>query len=93
MLNVTLRLRMILLFCVVIGVFLAGTYVVVYKSFVREERLALDDRLLDAARPVIATLVTQPNQHHFAGLEIEGQFLQLLGRMARFWSSRVVLQD
>jgi signal transduction histidine kinase len=83
MLNVTLRLRMILLFCVVIGVFLAGTYVVVYNSFVREVRHGLDERLLDAARPVIAALIAYPDQSHFAGLEIEGQFLQLLNSDAQ----------
>jgi signal transduction histidine kinase len=83
MMYITLRLRMILLFCVVIGVFLAGTYVIVYNSFVREVRLGLDDRLLDAARPVIAAIVAHPGRQHFAGLEIEGQSLQLLGPDAR----------
>jgi two-component system OmpR family sensor kinase len=79
MLNVTLRLRMILLFCVVIGVFLAGTYVVVYDSFAREVRSALDDRLLDIARPAIAAVVAHPLEHHIAGLQLDGQVLQLLG--------------
>src|ERR1051326_6788385 len=75
---ITLRLRMILLFCVVIGVFLAGTYVVVYDSFAHEVRLGLDDRLLDAARPLIAAIAAHPTQQHLAGLEIDGQTLQLL---------------
>lgn len=75
---ITLRLRMILLFCVVIGVFLAGTYVVVYDSFAHEVRLGLDDRLLDAARPVVAAIAAHPTQQHLTGLEIEGQSLQLL---------------
>jgi len=79
MMAITLRLRMILLFCVVIGVFLAGTYILVYDSFVHEFRIALDDRLLDAARPVVAALNAYPSQRHIAGLEIEGQFLELLG--------------
>jgi signal transduction histidine kinase len=70
---------MILLFCVVIGVFLAGTYAVVCDSFVREVWLALDDRLLDAARPMIATLIARPSEHVIAGLNVEGQLLQLLG--------------
>jgi signal transduction histidine kinase len=83
MLNVTLRLRMILLFCIVIGVFLAGTYIVVYNSFVHEVRLALDDRLLDAARPVIAELIAHPAPPHFDDLEVDGQILQLLGRDAK----------
>jgi len=83
MMYITLRLRMILLFCIVIGVFLAGTYIVVYNTFAHEVRLALDERLLDAARPVIAAIVAHPSQQHFAGLDIEGQSLQLLGPDAR----------
>jgi two-component system, OmpR family, sensor kinase len=75
----TLRLRMILLFCVVIGVFLAGTYEVVYAVFVRAIRADLDDRLLDTAKPVIAALMSRPNHVHISGLPISGQVLQLLG--------------
>jgi len=75
----TLRLRMILLFCVVIGVFLAGTYEVVYSSFERAIQADLDDRLLDAAKPVIAELVARPDDPHIAGLPIAGQVLEVLG--------------
>lgn len=77
--SLTLRLRMILLFCVVIGVFLAGTYELVYASFVRAIRADLDERLLDAARPVIAQVVARPNDLHISGLMISGQVLQVLG--------------
>lgn len=77
--SLTLRLRMILLFCVVIGVFLAGTYEVVYASFVRAIRADLDERLLDTAKPVIAELTTRPGGLHFSGLPISGQVFQVLG--------------
>ena len=77
--SLTLRLRMILLFCIVIGVFLAGTYAVVYASFVRAIRADLDDRLLDTAKPVIAELMARPNDPYISGLPISGQVLQVLG--------------
>lgn len=70
---------MILLFCIVIGVFLAGTYEVVYASFVRAIRADLDERLLDTAKPVIAELKARPNDLHISGLPISGQVFQVLG--------------
>ncbi len=75
---ITLRLRMILLFCVVIGVFLAGTYEIVYSSFVREVRTSLDDRLLDASKPIIAELLANPSEHPLSRLKISGQLLELI---------------
>lgn len=75
----TLRLRMILLFCVVMGVFLAGTYEVVYSSFMREVRAGLDSRLLDAAQPIIAELVARPSEHSLSQLNLPGQMLELVG--------------
>jgi two-component system, OmpR family, sensor kinase len=83
MLNFTLRLRMILLFCVVIGVFLAATYVVVYDSFVYEIGFAMDERLLDVARPLIAELNANPPEDHIAGVDVDGQILQLLDEQGR----------
>src|SRR5215471_16940638 len=77
--SLTLRLRMILLFCVVIGVFLAGTYEVVYAAFVRAIGADLDERLLDTAKPIIAQLTARPNDPHISGLMISGQVLQVLG--------------
>lgn len=75
---ITLRLRMILLFCVVIGVFLAGTYEIVYSSFVREVRGNLDERLVDAAKPILAELAASPSEHDLSSLAISGQLLELI---------------
>lgn len=47
MLRPTLRLRMMFLFCLVLGVFLAGTYGIGLKIFEREVRTELDNKLID----------------------------------------------
>jgi two-component system OmpR family sensor kinase len=75
----TLRLRMILLFCVVIGVFLAATYEVVYTSFVREVQAGLDDRLLYTSKTIVAGLMAGSSSPSLAGMEVPSQLLELLG--------------
>ena len=69
---------MILLFCIVIGVFLAATYDVVYHSFVREVRAGFDDRLLDIAKPMIAQMQAHPDFVHIGDIELHGQTMELL---------------
>ena len=54
--RMTLRLRMILLFCAVVGVFLAGIYLVVYSMFNTGLRKTRFERLFDRASPLIALL-------------------------------------
>lgn len=53
------RLRMMLLFCFVIGVLMAGTCGFVYSIFVSSTRAELDRDLVDAAKPLIDYLKTQ----------------------------------
>jgi len=74
----TLRLRMILLFCVVIGVFLAGTYAVVYSSLVRALRQSFDARLLDLSKPILAQAAAYPSVPHISELNIPGQLMAVL---------------
>lgn len=74
----TLRLRMILVFCVILGVFLAGTYAVVYSSLVRTLRQSLDERLLDLSKPILTQLAAHPSPPHITGLEIPGQLIAVL---------------
>ncbi len=69
---------MILLFCVVMAVFLAATYMVVYSSFVKEMRTSLDERLLDSAKPIVAEILEHPAERVIAGLQIHGQLLELI---------------
>jgi heavy metal sensor kinase len=63
---------------VVMAVFLAGTYDVVYTSFALQVRTALDERLLDVARPILAELTSTPGLH-LSTLEIPRQLVQWIG--------------
>ena len=78
--HLTLRLRMILLFCIVAGVFLAATYEVVYRSFVHEVRSGFDDHLLSTATPLVAQFEAHPSTTHIADIELPGQSVGLLDR-------------
>ncbi len=69
---------MILLFCTVMGVFLAGTYVVVYRSFRKEIREGFDSRLLDTAKPLIAQIESNPGVNHIASLPVPDHLLEVL---------------
>ena len=74
----SLRFRMISLFCLVIGIFLAATYVVVYETFSRQTRAYLDDRLSDSARFLATQLATQPVEVPFSATASPGQYLELI---------------
>jgi signal transduction histidine kinase len=56
----TLRFRMIVLFCTVVGVLLVVSHVGLGVLLAREVRNQLDRQLLATARPVIADLITDP---------------------------------
>jgi signal transduction histidine kinase len=75
----TLRLRMILLFCVVIGVFLAGTYAVVYSSLVRSLRQSFDEHLLDLSKSILAGAAAHSSVPQVSELNIPGQLVAVVG--------------
>jgi signal transduction histidine kinase len=79
MFSPTLRFRMILLFLVVVGVFLAGIYWIEYRTFSKEVLAALDDRLLDQATLLKAEISLDPAAKHFDGLAIADPFIERLG--------------
>jgi signal transduction histidine kinase len=54
--RMTLRLRMILLFCVVVGALMIGIYSAVYTTFATGVDVTRFDRMLDRSRPLIALL-------------------------------------
>jgi signal transduction histidine kinase len=58
--RMTLRMRMILLFCVVVGIFTAGIYVAVYSTFVAGVQKTRYDRMVNRALPLIL-LLQYPN--------------------------------
>jgi len=76
--NYSLRTRMILLFCVAVGVLLAVSYSGFYTLFAREVRGQLDRQLLETSRPVIADLISDPTEQDVDQLNVPGNYFEVL---------------
>ena len=75
----SLRFRMMILFCVTVGVFLAGTYLIIYATFNRSVERQLDRRLIDTADPIIADLNRETKlEGRFQALDLPDQYLELI---------------
>lgn len=74
----SLRFRMMLLFCTVVGVLLAGSYLAFWGLLARQVRTQFNRQLLETARPIIADLIAEPDPQDIARLDIPGQFFELL---------------
>lgn len=74
----SLRVRMMLLFCVVVGVLLAGSYVAFYLALRSVVHSQFDHRLIEAEAPVAADLATDPDDEDVAALDIPGEYFETL---------------
>lgn len=75
----SLRRRMMLMFCAVVGVLLAACFAGFYVLLSREVYNQLDQQLLETARPVIADLITDPyNEKDVDALNLRGEYFELL---------------
>ena len=74
----TLRFRMMFLFCTVVGVLLAGSYLAFWGLLAREVHTQFNRQLLETARPIIADLIAEPDPQDIARLDIPGEFFELL---------------
>src|ERR1700674_4231082 len=74
----TLRFRMMALFCSVVGVLLAGSYLAFWGLLAHEVSTQLNRQLLETARPVIADLIAEPSSQDINRMDISGQFFELL---------------
>jgi signal transduction histidine kinase len=74
----TLRFRMMVLFCTVVGVILAGTYLAFLGLLAHEVPTQLNRQLLETARPIISDLSAEPNGQDVNRLDIPGEFFELL---------------
>ncbi len=79
----SLRLRMMLLFCAVVGVLLAGSTLAFYALVSREIRTQLDHQLLETARPVVADLISDPNEQDVNELNLPDAYFELLDPSGR----------
>ncbi len=74
----TLRFRMMVLFCSVVGVLLAGSYLAFWGLLAHEVSAQINRQLLETARPLIADIITEPNAQDVSRLDIPGEFFELL---------------
>jgi signal transduction histidine kinase len=79
----SLRFRMMLLFCSVVGVLLAGSYLAFWGLLSHEVPTQLNRQLLETARPIIADLMSEPNGQDVKRLDIPGEFFELLDPAGR----------
>src|SRR6266849_3159780 len=74
----TLRLRMMLLFCTVVGVLLAGSYLAFWGLLARAVHTQLNRQLLETARPIISDMVSEPDAKDVNRLDLPGEFFEVL---------------
>jgi two-component system, OmpR family, sensor kinase len=74
----TLRLRMMLLFCTVVGVLLAGSYLAFWGLLAHAVHVQLNRQLLETARPIIADMASEPNAKDVNRLDLSGEFFEVL---------------
>ena len=74
----SLRFRMMALFCAVVGVLLAASFLALYMVHKREVHAQLDRQLVDAARPVVADLITDPDESDVAQLNIPDEYFEVV---------------
>ncbi len=74
----TLRLRMMLLFCTVVGVLLAASYLAFWGLLAHAVHAQLNRQLLETARPIIADMASEPDAKDINRLDLPGEFFELL---------------
>jgi two-component system OmpR family sensor kinase len=79
----SLRFRMMVLFCTVVGVLLAASYLAFWGLLAHEVSAQLNRQLQETARPILADLVAEPNSQDINRLDITGQFFELLDPYGR----------
>ncbi|MGH9736979.1 MAG: sensor histidine kinase [Candidatus Acidiferrales bacterium] len=87
----SLRFRMMVLFCAVVGLFLVCTYAIIYSIFSSELRAQFDKRLNEAGVPMVEDLADNPPDEDVFRLPLRDEYLALLDRsgnplnMSRIW--------
>lgn len=79
----SLRLRMMLLFCTVVGVLLVASHLAFYAVLSQVVRTQFDRRLLEAASPVVADLTIDPQEQDVNALNIPDEYLELVDPSGR----------
>jgi two-component system, OmpR family, sensor kinase len=74
----SLRFRMMVLFCTVVGVLLAASYLAFWALLAHEVSAQLNRQLQETARPILADLIAEPSSQDINRMDIAGQFFELL---------------
>src|SRR5438270_3626316 len=74
----SLRFRMMVLFCTVVAVILAASYLAFWVLLAHEVSTQLNRQLQETTRPIIADLVAEPRSQDINRMDIAGQFFELL---------------
>jgi len=69
---------MMLLFCTVVGVLLAGSYLAFWGLLAHAVHTQLNRQLLETARPIISDMVSEPDAKDVNRLDLPGEFFELL---------------
>lgn len=79
----SLRFRMMVLFCTVVGVLLASSYLAFWALLAHEVSAQLNRQIQETARPILADFAAEPNSQDINRLDIAGQFFELLDPSGR----------
>jgi two-component system OmpR family sensor kinase len=81
--TLSLRFRMMLLFCAVVGTLLAGSYLAFFVMLDREIHTQIDRQLLQTSSPVLADIARDPNEADIGELNIPDEYFELLDSSGR----------
>ena len=76
--RLSLRSRMMILFCAVVAILLAASFTGFYLMFDRVLHAQLDRKLKETAAPIIADLIADPEERDVDLLNIPGQFFEVV---------------
>lgn len=74
----SLRVRMMLLFCMAVGILLAGSYTAFYLALRSVVHSQFNQRLIEAQAPVSADLQTDADNEDIVALDIPGEYFEVL---------------
>lgn len=74
----SLRVRMMLMFCGVVGVLLTGSSLGIYVVLSHQVRMQLDRQVVGAAGPVLRDLIAEPNGKDVDQLNVPEEYFEVL---------------
>ncbi|MGH9351320.1 MAG: sensor histidine kinase [Terriglobia bacterium] len=83
---------MMLLFCVVVGILLTGSYLIFYTLLSREVHAQLDRQLVETSNPVVADLASDPTENDVDQLNLPGNYFELLSPSGRVLQQSINLK-